>query len=71
MCPISIVPEGVEVTIARVAGGGESSRRLSDLGLIPGARVRIVRNGGGPLLLKMGDARFALGQGMATKVFVD
>ncbi len=71
MCPITVMSEGTEVTVARVAGGGESSRRLSELGLIPGAKVRIVQNGGGPLLLKVGDSRFAIGQGMAHKVFVD
>jgi ferrous iron transport protein A len=63
--------EGTEVTVARLAGGGESTRRLSELGLVPGARVRIVQNGGGPLLLKLGDSRFAIGQGMAKKVFVE
>ncbi len=71
MCPITIMPEGSEVTVARVAGGCESCRRLSELGLVPGARVNVVQNGGGPLLLKVGEARFALGQGMALKVFVD
>ncbi|MBL3540249.1 FeoA family protein [Aminivibrio sp.] len=71
MCPITIMPEGSEVTVARVAGGGEASKRLSELGLVPGVQVSVVRNGGGPLLLKVGDSRFALGQGMALKVFVD
>jgi ferrous iron transport protein A len=71
MCPLSVMSEGAEVTVARLVGGGESMRRLSELGLVPGARVRIVQNGGGPLLLKLGDSRFALGQGMALKVFVD
>lgn len=71
MRPITAMPEGSEVTVACVTDGGESSRRLSELGLIPGAKVRIVQNGGGPLLLKVGDARFAIGQGMAHKVFVD
>jgi len=71
MCPIAVMPEGSEVTVARVAGGGEASRRLSELGIVPGARVNVVQNGGGPILLRVGDARFALGQGMALKVFVD
>ena len=71
MCPITIIPEGSEVTVARVTGGCESSRRLSELRLVPGVKVNVVQNGGGPLLLKVGDSRFALGQGMALKVFVD
>ena len=71
MCPIAIMPEGSEVTVARVAGGGESSRRLSELGLVPGVRVNSVQNGGGSLLLKVGDLRLALGKGTALKLFVD
>ena len=71
MCPIAVMPEGREVIISRIAGGGEFSRRLSELGLVPGARVQVVQNGGGAILLRVGDARFALGQGMAQKVLVD
>ncbi|MGI6783576.1 MAG: FeoA family protein [Aminivibrio sp.] len=71
MCPITIAPEGSEVTVARVAGGCESCRRLSELGLVPGVKVNVVQNSGGPLLLKIGESRFALGQGMALKVFVN
>lgn len=71
MCPIAVMSEGREVTVNRIAGGGECTRRLSELGLVPGARVQVVQNGGGPILLRVGEARFALGQGMAQKVFVD
>ncbi len=71
MCPINVVEDGSEVTVARIAGGGECSRRLSELGIIPGARIQVVQNGGGPILLKVGESRFAIGQGMALKVLVD
>ncbi|MDI9370544.1 MAG: hypothetical protein GX181_03830 [Synergistaceae bacterium] len=63
--------DGSEVTVARIVGGGECSRRLSELGIVPGAKVQVVQNGGGPLLLKVGESRFAIGRGMALKVFVD
>ncbi|MFA7621442.1 MAG: FeoA domain-containing protein [Aminobacteriaceae bacterium] len=71
MCPINVVEDGSEVTVARIAGGGECSRRLSELGIVPGARIQVVQNGGGPILLKVGESRFAIGQGMALKVLVD
>ena len=71
MCPINVMEDGSEVTVARIAGGGECSRRLSELGIIPGARIQVVQNGGGPILLKVGESRFAIGQGMALKVLVD
>ncbi len=59
MCPITVMPEGSEVIVARVTGGGEASKRLSELGLVPGVQVSVVQNGGGPLLLKVGESRFA------------
>ncbi len=71
MCPINVMSEGSEVTVARIAGGGECTRRLSELGIVPGAKVQVVQNGGGPVLLKVGESRFAIGQGMALKVMVD
>ena len=70
MCPITAVPEGREVTVALVAGGSASSRRLTELGLVPGRIVAVMQNSGGPLLLRLGDSRFALGKGVAEKVFV-
>jgi ferrous iron transport protein A len=70
MCPVECVREGSEVEIVRLAGGERFCRRLAEIGVVPGARVRVVRNARGGILLGVGDARYALGEGMCGRIFV-
>ncbi len=43
-------------------GDGDVSRRLMELGFVPGERIRMLRRGlqGGPLAIKVGQSTFAL-----------
>jgi ferrous iron transport protein A len=43
-------------------GAGDISRRLMELGFVPGERIRMLRRGlqGGPLAIKVGQSTFAL-----------
>lgn len=64
--------EGEEGIVARIDGGDRLSRRLLALGIVPGARVRIIRNGKmGPIILDADGARIALGRGVAEKIWVE
>ena len=48
---------------ARAAGDGvDVSRRLMELGFVPGERIRMLKRGlpGGPLAVKVGQSTFAL-----------
>jgi ferrous iron transport protein A len=58
--------------IAYVRGGGGITRRLTELGLAPGMRVRMVSDAGsvGPVIVRVGDARIGIGRGMARRVLV-
>ncbi len=42
--------------------GGDVSRRLMELGFVPGERIRMLKRGlpGGPLAVKVGQSTFAL-----------
>jgi ferrous iron transport protein A len=44
------------------AHGVDMSRRLMELGFVPGERIRMLRRGftGGPLAIKVGESTFAL-----------
>ncbi len=70
LCPLTAAPEGVPLRVALLSGCGHFRRRLADLGVVPGARMTLVRRGS-PVLLALGDARFGLGRGMAERIFVD
>jgi ferrous iron transport protein A len=50
------------------------SRRLQDIGFVPGERVSVVARaywGGDPLLVQVGGTRFALRRNEASKVIVE
>jgi ferrous iron transport protein A len=70
--PLSMVRPGEMVEIVAIQGGHEVHRRLTDLGLTAGTRVRVVQgDGGGPMILAFkDDARLAIGRGVAMKIVV-
>jgi len=53
--------------------GGHASRRLFDLGIMPGSEIELVDKHPfhGPLVLKVGTAKLALGRGIAAGVTVE
>lgn len=69
--PLSTVKEGEMVDILEISGGRNVKLRLSELGLGKGARITVVRNSGGPVIVHYGDSKMALGHGVATKVIVE
>jgi ferrous iron transport protein A len=69
--PLAQAGDGEQVEIIAVDGGRTVHRRLSDLGLAPGQRVRLVAGQpGGPVLVAVGTSRIAIGFGLALKVRV-
>lgn len=70
--PLSMARPGEIVEVVAIHGGHEVHRRLTDLGLTAGTRVRVVQgDGGGPMLLAFkDDARLAIGRGVALKIMV-
>jgi len=68
--PLSFLPAGRRAVVKEVVGGFGFRRRLAEMGLVKGAVVRVIRNDRGPLIIALGEARLALGFGMAQKVIV-
>ena len=68
--PLSMWPTQRPARIVDIHAGHRLKERLAGLGLIPGNTVEILQDNGGPLLLAVGDARLALGRGMAHKILV-
>lgn len=69
---LNTVSSGTTVELASIEGGRRLRKRLADLGLTVGQRVRVVQNHfAGPLILAVQhDARLAIGRGMAHKIHV-
>lgn len=60
-----------EVVVLSVSGGRGMRTHLHDMGLFPGAVVRLVNPGrGGPCIVQAGDGRLAIGHGIARRIIV-
>lgn len=71
MMPLSMVSTGETVEVVVVRAGWGLQRRLADLGLTPGVRVRVINSGKpGPVVLDVRGSRLALGYGVAHKIMV-
>jgi ferrous iron transport protein A len=65
------VGEGTYVVVT-LGGGAGFLRKLADLGIYTGSRVKVIRStkGYGPLILSVKGSRFALGRGVAARILV-
>lgn len=72
--PLSTVAPGAEVCVTRIPDDANSEllRYLADLGLVPGARLRVVavEPFEGPITLEVGTAQKVIGQNVAAAVLV-
>ncbi len=72
MIPLSMATQGEKVKIIKISGGRGFVRRITEMGLCPGAEVEVVSNfGAGPLIIGLGGLRFGIGFGMAKKILVE
>ncbi|WP_018154480.1 MULTISPECIES: FeoA family protein [Methanothermococcus] len=47
-------------------------RRFYELGIVPGSRITVISsNQRGPILVRIGNSKIALGRGMARAIFVE
>jgi ferrous iron transport protein A len=70
--PLDAMPSSQSGRIVALSGGRGFVSRLAALGFLPGAPVDMVRNDGrGPVIVKIRQARVALGRGEAMKIIVE
>ncbi len=70
--PLGLLAPGQGGLIKDITGGRHIRCRLTELGFIPGAKVRVWQNQPwGPLIVSLGDGRVAIGRGVAQKILVE
>jgi len=70
--PLAMLPQGSSVKVVRIVGGKGITRRLVEMGFIPGEKVKILHSDfSGPILVSVKDSKVALGRGIAMKIVVD
>ncbi len=64
---------GKWVRVVRVEGDHALQNRLTQHGLYPGDRLRVLRAAplGGPLLVEINGREIAIGRGVAQKIFIE
>jgi len=69
--PLPMLSTGKAACVCRVAGAGHVClQKLGSMGIMPGTKLTVLNSQNGPLLLKVGDSRYAIGRGMAQKILV-
>lgn len=70
--PLLSLNEGERGIFVRAIGGYGLVRRLADMGLTPGAEVKIVRKCvfGGPVEIEVRGVTLAIGRGIAARIMV-
>jgi ferrous iron transport protein A len=65
--------DGQTGTIISIIGGKHAVKRLADLGLKTGTRIKVVRKTlfSGPVQIEVSGSRLILGRGLASKIIVE
>lgn len=67
---VTALKQGDEGIVRSIEGGENLTSRLAAMGIIPGVRVRVLRNTAGSVIVLASDTRLALGRGEASRVLV-
>ncbi|WP_147822470.1 FeoA family protein [Salidesulfovibrio onnuriiensis] len=67
---LNTVAVGETAFIVAVDAGYKARVRLESMGLIPGTAVDVLNNGGGPMIVSVGEGRIMVERGIAGKVLV-
>ncbi len=69
--PLPLLPPGQTACVERVLAAGQGMvRKLSAMGIVRGVQVTVLNTQPGPLLLRVGEGRYAIGRGMAQRILV-
>ncbi len=68
--PITLLKENDEAIVCSISGGRAFTVRLAGMGVVPGIRMKLLRNRGGRVIVMASDTRLALGRGEAENILV-
>jgi len=69
--PLAMVKAGQRVHLVAVDAGCSLQSRLTEMGLVPGVEIEVVRNSlHGPFIVAVKGSRMVLGHGITQKIMV-
>ncbi|MBR2133788.1 MAG: ferrous iron transport protein A [Eubacterium sp.] len=70
MLPLSVLGDGNEGIIKKIAGKPEVKKHLENLGFVVGDRVTVITEQNGNIIVKVKETRVAISKEMASKIYV-
>jgi Fe2+ transport system protein FeoA len=67
---LSSLHEGEEGRVYSILGRRGMLSRLAAMGLVPGTKIKVLRNSWGPVIILASNTRLAIGRGQATKILI-
>ena len=71
MRTLAVLREGEEAEIIGFQGGRGLIKRLLEMGFTRNAKIKVLSNSPGPVLVDVRGSKVALGRGMAMKIIVN
>ncbi len=68
--PMNMAVEGKEVEVKAVSLKNDTGKRLRELGIISGNKIKIVKNDGRNLIISIQESRFALDLDAAKQIMI-
>ncbi len=65
-----LADENAEYEVVRIEGGHGSYTKFLEMGLVPGARLKVIYNAKGPIIIAINGSKYALGKGLASKIII-
>jgi ferrous iron transport protein A len=69
--PLAFLNPGDNGTVKEISAGGYATRRLYEMGFYTGAKVKVVKNDTGPIIVSLSGNKIAIGRGLAQKIIVN
>lgn len=69
--PLPMLGAGQTAQVTGIAQAGRiSSQKLVAMGILPGVKITVLNTQSGPIMLRIGEGRFAIGRGLAQRILV-
>ncbi|NMB02436.1 MAG: ferrous iron transport protein A [Firmicutes bacterium] len=68
--PLAKLNVGDRGRVTQILAGRSATKRLYEMGFNTGARVEVLKNDRGPMIVGLGGHKIALGRGLAEKMLI-
>ena len=71
LSPLNAMKSGQEGTVKQVMGGMGFIKKLINIGIRTGSKIKVVNASGGPIIVSSEGTKAAIGKGAASRIFIE